>query len=214
MQSIHFVTLCLSCNPFRFHIPQQFQLGHPDRYLIPYYEKDLASGDLTKERAQLLLDCLGIQINNRVPNGLSCGYMLGGKDQNGKTITNDLTEMLMQTVDNIRLVYPSVGLCYTEDMEDFYLEKACEILSHGCSHPAIFGDDTISKGLTFYGVDEKQARNYIHSTCVEITPVGASNVWVASPYTNMAQHLLELLDREYESFDELLEKLFQVLMKG
>ena len=211
VQSVHFVTLCLSCNPFRFHIFQQFQLGHPDRYLFPFYKKDIASGDITQEKAQLILDCLGIQINNRVPNGLSCGYMVGGKDEKGNVISNDLTEMLMQTVDNIRLVYPSVGLCYTEDMEDFYLEKACEILSHGCSHPAIFGDDTITKGLTLYGVEEAQARNYIHSTCVEITPVGASNVWVASPYTNMAGHLLEILDREYESFDELLERLFSRL---
>ena len=211
VQSVHFITLCLSCNPFRFHIMQQFQLGHPDRYLLPFYEKDLASGNITKEKAQLLLDCLGIQINNRVPNGLSCGYMVGGKDEKGNVTANDLTEMLMNVIDDIRLVYPSVGLCYSECMNDSYLERACEILSHGRSHPAIFGDDTITKGLTGYGVDKVRARNYIHSTCVEITPVGASNVWVASPYTNMPYLLLEILDREYTGFEELLKRLFENL---
>ena len=211
VQSVHFVTLCISMNPFRFGCAQQFQLGHPDRYLMPFYEKDLSLGAITKDEAQDLLDCLGIQINNRVPNGLSSGYMVGGRYENDRVVANDLTKMLMQVVDDIRLVYPAVGLCYTEDMGDEYVEKACEILSRGCSHPAIFGDDTITKGLIDYGVDVSEARNYIHSTCVEITPVGASNVWVASPYTNMALLLLEILDREYETFESLLEKLFESL---
>ncbi|MBE6609203.1 MAG: hypothetical protein E7634_00890 [Ruminococcaceae bacterium] len=210
VQSAHFVTYCLSLNPLRMG-HQQFQLGHPDRYLLPYYEKDIKDGTLTKEKAQLLLDCLGIQINMRVPRGLSSGYMVGGRDENGEIVENELTEMLMQVIDDIRLVYPSVGLCYTEDMPKAYLAKACRILSHGRSHPAIFNDDIISKGLQSYGVPESESHSYIHSTCVEITPVASSNVWVASPYTNMAQLLLDTMTREYDSFDEhisaLLEKL-------
>ena len=197
-------------NPFRYCY-QQFQLGHPDRYLLPYYLKDIQNGVITKEYAQLLLDCLGIQINNRVPNGLSCGYMVGGRDEKGDIVGNELSIMCMQVVDDIKLVYPAVGLCFTEEMDDIYIEKACEILSHGCSHPAIFNDDIITKGLRGYGVPEKEAHNYIHSTCVEITPVASSNVWVASPYTNMPQLLLDVLEREYVSFDELLSALFAKL---
>ncbi len=207
VQSVHFISHVLSFNPFRMGF-QQFQLGHPDRYLLPYYLNDIENGIITKEYAQLLLDCLGIQINMRVPNGLSCGYMVGGRDKNGNTVANDLTEMCMQVIDDIRLVYPSVGFCYTSDTDEKYLEKACEILSHGRSHPAIFGDDTIAKGLIGYGIPQKDSHNYIHSTCVEITPVAASNVWVASPYNNMAQMLLDIMDKEYESFDALLDALF------
>ncbi len=211
VQSAHFITYALSVNPLRMPSRQQFQLGHPDRYLLPFYLKDIENGKITREYAQLLLDCLGIQINNRVPNGLSSGYMVGGRDENGNIVQNDLTFMGMQVIDDIRLVYPSVGLCWTEGMDSKYLEKACEILSHGRSHPAIFNDDIIVKGLLSYGVPETQARNYIHSTCVEITPCASSNVWVASPYTNMAQILLDCLDREYQSFDELLSAVFQNL---
>lgn len=208
VQSVHFISHCLSFNPFRMGF-QQFQLGHPDRYLYPYYEKDIKEGVLTKKFAQELIDCLAIQINMRVPNGLSCGYMVGGRDADGNIVANELTEMFMQTIDNIRLVYPSVGFCYTEGIDDKYLEKACEILTHGRSHPAIFGDDTITKGLIGYGVPENEAHSYIHSTCVEITPVSSSNVWVASPYTNMAQLLLDVMDKEYESFEEFLKALFE-----
>ncbi len=202
LQSVHFITFCLSMDPFRL-CPQQFQLGRIDRYLLPYYEKDIKEGRLTREQAQLLLDCLGIQINMRVAKGLSSGYMVGGRNEKNEIVQNELTEMGMQVIDDIKLVYPAVGLCYTEGMEDRYLEKACEILSHGRSHPAIFNDDVITRGLQYYGVPKAEAHHYIHSTCVEITPCCSSNVWVASPYVNMAQILLDVLDQEYESFDAL-----------
>ena len=210
LQSVHFISYCLSMNPFRY-CSQQFQLGHPDRYLLPYYEKDIESGKLTKEEAQLLLNCLGIQINVRVPRGLSCGYMVGGRDSDGNTVENELTEMLMRVVDDVRLVYPSVGLCYTDGQDGKYLKTACEILSHGRSHPAIFNDDVISKGLRAWGVPEDESHSYIHSTCVEITPVAASNVWVASPYTNMAQLLLDTMKEDCESFDMLFDAIIKRL---
>ena len=217
IQSVHFITYCISLNPLRWRC-QQYQLGHPDRYLLPYYTRDIQNGVITKEYAQLLLNCLGIQINNRVPSGLSSGYMVGGRDENGNVVANELTLMCLQVIDDIRLVYPSVGLCYTDGMDDIYLKKACEILSHGCSHPAIFNDDIITKGLRCYGVPESEAHSYIHSTCVEITPVASSNAWVASPYTNMAQLLLDILDKEYESYDELMnvymDKLDAVIEKN
>jgi len=210
VQSVHFITHCLSLNPFRTGA-RQFQLGHPDRYLLPFYERDIQNGTITKDYAQLLLDCLGIQINMRVPSGLSSGYMVGGRDGKGEIVANELTEMCMQVIDDIRLVYPAVGLCYTEGMPEEYLKKACEFLSKGYSHPAIFNDDVITKGLIHYGVPEEQARNYIHSTCVEITPVASSNVWVASPYTNMPQILLDLMNKEYSTFDSLLNAYFKKL---
>lgn len=207
VQSVHFVTHCISLNPFRPWF-QQFQLGHPDRYLLPFYERDLRNGILTREEAQLLLDCLGIQINMRVPNGLSSGYMVGGRDKDGTVVANELTELCMQVIDDIRLVYPSVGFCYTEEMPESYLQKACELLAKGYSHPAVFGDDTVAKGLIRYGVPKEDAHDYIHSTCVEITPTAASNVWVASPYTNMPKLLLDSMDREYDTLEDLIHEVF------
>ena len=210
VQSVHFISYVLSCNPLRF-CDQQFQLGRPDRYLYSYYKNDVESGKISKEDAKLILDCLGVQINNRVPRGLSCGYMVGGRDAEGNIVQNELTLMLMDVIDRVRLVYPAVGLCYTEGMDDIYLHRACEILAKGRSHPAIFNDDVISEGLMCYGVPREEAHNYIHSTCVEITPIAASNVWVASPYTNMPAILLDALGDDYETFDDLLSAVFRRL---
>lgn len=205
IQSVHFLTFCLSLNPHRLCC-QQYQLGRPDRYLYPYYQKDIEAGRLTPEFAQLLLDCLGIIVNHRVVRGLSSGWMVGGRDRYGKIVANELTYMGMQVVDDIRLVYPAVGLCYTREMPEDTLKLACENLSHGRSHPAIFNDDIISAGLREYGVPEEECHDYIHSTCVEITPIGGSNIWVASPYINLPQILLDILPEDLEDFDSLWEE--------
>ena len=203
VQAVNFITHCISYSPFRFFVTQTFQLGHPDRYLIGYYEQDIKRGVITKEEAQELIDSLAVHMNLRVANGSSNGYMVGGRNKDGSIVLNDLTYMFMRTIENVRLVYPAVGLCYTLEMGDEVLKYACELLGKGFSHPAIFNDDIITEGLREYGLDEEEAHDYIHSTCVEITPTASSNVWVASPYVNMPKILLDIMDREYESFEAL-----------
>ena len=207
VQAAHFICYVLSYDPMR-RCWQQFQLGRPDQYLYPYYLADKEKGILTDEFAQTLLDCLAIQINNRVPNGLSCGYMLGGRNPAGQAVFNELTMMGMEVIADNRLVYPSVGLCYTPEMPEQYLRRGCEILSTGASHPAIFNEDIISEGLQYYGVPAEESHSYIHSTCVEITPVASSNVWVASPYHNLTGILLDVLKTSYDTMDQLVEAYF------
>ncbi len=208
VECLHFIAHVLSYSPQRVGSTQQFQLGRPDRLLISYYEKDLAAGKITPDEAQELLDALAIEINHRVHHGLSSGYMLGGRDKCGHIVCNAVTEMGLQAIDDVHLVYPAVGLCVTEGMPEEILKKGCEILSRGRSHPAFFNDDLIREGLGYYGVPADEACDYIHSTCVEITPIGSSNVWVASPYTNLPGLLLECMDREYDDFDALLKACF------
>ena len=213
VQSVHFLTFCLSGKPFYF-ISHLYQLGRPDRYLLPYYEDDIKKGKITKDFAQCLLDCLGIMLNARIPNGLASGYMVGGRDENGKVVSNDLTRMAMDTVRNIRLAYPGVGLCWCVDTPEEDLNLACEIIGEGHSHPSIFNDDVIAKGLIAHGVPPSQSHNYIHSTCVEITPVASSNVWVASPYMNMIQKLLDVLNKDYDNITDLLDAYFEHVENG
>ena len=214
IESVVFLTFTLSFNPTKCNSYHQYQLGRPDRYLYEYYKKDLSENKITPEFAQVLINFMAININRRVPRGLSSGYMLGGRREDGSVVQNELTLMGMEAIRDVKLVYPSVGLCYTSDMDDIYLKTACEILSEGHSHPAIFGDDTITKGLEYYGCKGKNKFEYIHSTCVEITPIAASNVWVASPYTNLPQLLLDVIyENKIENFEDLLNKYFQKLDK-
>jgi formate C-acetyltransferase len=69
------------------------------------------------------------------------------------------------------------------------------MLATGIGDPAFFNDHVISAGLRDHGVSEVDSCNYMNSTCVEIKVVGASNMWVTTPYFNCPQALLDVLDQ-------------------
>ena len=65
------------------------------------------------------------------------------------------------------------------------MDKSLEIIAEGYTRPAFFNDRIIQEGLRAAGMNERDSRYYINSTCVEITPIAASNVQVATPYINL-----------------------------
>lgn len=170
-----------------------YQWGRPDRYLIDYYRNDIAEGRLTKEFAQELIDSACVMFNEYIQSGLAVGFMVGGRDTAGNDVTNELTYMFLESIRDVALIYPGIGLCCHGGTPYELKKLACEILAEGYSHPALFNDETITDGLKYYGLSPERACLYIHSTCVEITPCACSAVWVASPYTNMIQLLLDTL---------------------
>lgn len=184
LQSIHFVTVCLE---------GLYQLGRPDRYLLELYRADIQRGVLTPDTALELIDCLCILYNEYIPKGLAVGFMVGGRDAAGQDVSNELTTLFLESIGHTRMIYPGVGLCYHPGTPQALLDLSCELLSQGLSHPAIFNDQVITQGLMEYGLKREEACRYIHSTCVEITPIACSGAWVASPYLNLPQLMLDML---------------------
>jgi formate C-acetyltransferase len=189
IQSAHFVTFCL-CAGQRMHL---FQLGRPDRYLLPFYRRDLAAGRITPQQALELIDCLALLLTEYTPRSLAVGWMIGGRDASGTDVCNELTDLFLQSVGHIRLAYPCVGLCWTPDTPAEVMQLVAELLAQGLGNPAVFNDDVITRGLIQAGLPPAEACLYQHSTCVEITPIASSNVYVASPYINLLQLLHDLL---------------------
>ncbi|MHC4884433.1 MAG: pyruvate formate lyase family protein, partial [Planctomycetota bacterium] len=170
--------------------------GHLDRTLKPFYDRDMAAGRLSRERALELLEAYYILINDTVPYGLAIAVMVGGRDEHGDDVTNDLSYLCLEALKKTRLVYPTVGICRHEGTPQALMDLATEIIAEGCPLPAFFGDDTIQEGLQHYGLNAEESCNYINSTCVEISPVGSSNVWVASPYFSTCKHLLDEIEAQ------------------
>lgn len=184
LQSVHFLTCSMK---------GLYQWGRPDAYLIDFYRNDIKNGILTADFAQELINSACVMFNEYIFSGLAVGFMVGGRDKDGKDLTNELTYMFLESIRDVAMIYPGVGLCYHSDTPFAVKKLACEILSEGHSHPALFNDEVITDGLKYYGLSDEEACNYIHSTCVEITPCNSSAAWVASPYTNLIQLLLDVL---------------------
>ena len=190
LQASHFINFCIQfAEPVGLLCP-----GRMDRWLEPFYQRDLAEGRITPAQAQELVDCYYILINEIIPRGLAIGAMVGGQDAEGNDVTNDVSFMCLQAVENTRLAYPTLGICWHEGTPDALLDFGCEIMANGRANPAAFNDEVIPEGLRRAGVRPGESHEYINSTCVEISPIGSSNVWVASPYYNLTQCLLDVVE--------------------
>lgn len=189
--------------------------GRIDRHLMGLYQSDIAAGRITEEYALLLIESLYILINEFVPAGGAVAVMVGGRNAAGEDTSNELSYFALEALRRTRLVYPTVGLCWHEETPEDLLDLTIDLVAAGNSNPAIFGDKVIQKGLQSYGVPEEESHHYINSTCVEITPSKSSNVWVASPYFNTCQLLLEEIAAQADSppadFETFLHGYFQRL---
>ncbi len=178
--------------------------GHLDRLLAPFADT------VDAERGIELIEGLYFQINAYEPGGLAYGVMVGGRDADGRDVTNPVSYWALEAMRRTRLVYPTVGICRHAGTPDALVDLGIELIADGVSNVAFFGDETITDGLKRRGVPEAEACRYQNSTCVEITPSGASNIWVASPYFSLCGILLELLHqavgrgRQFADFDAFL----------
>jgi formate C-acetyltransferase len=183
--------------------------GHLDRTLWPFYQADVAADTLSRDEALALIECLYLLLNEDIPDGLAISVMVGGRDAQGNDVTNDLSYLCLEALRRTGLIYPTVGVCWHEGTPDGLLDLAVDLMGHGYPTPAIFGDETIQQGLRALGVPPEQACRYMNSTCVEITPSGASNVWVASPYYNTCGLLLDEIaaqaDKPAATFEAFVE---------
>ncbi|MCE5239598.1 hypothetical protein LLH23_14075 [bacterium] len=167
--------------------------GRLDQTLWPFYQADRAAGRLTPQRALELLSCLFIQMNRILWPGSAVAAMVGGRDREGRNVTNELTYLTLAARMATRLVYPTVGLAWHEGTPGELTDFAVEMLATGVGDPAFFNDELIPLGLRDHGVSEPDSFNYMNSTCVEIKVCGASNMWVTAPYFNCPQGLLDVL---------------------
>lgn len=165
--------------------------GHIDRTLRAFYQADMQSGRLNRDEALALLESLYLLINEYIPDGLAMSVMVGGRDAQGFDVTDDLSYLALEALRRTNLVYPTVGVCWHPGTPEALTDLAVDLISQGYTTPAFFGDDVVQKGLQALGLPADESCNYINSTCVEITPVGSSNVWVASPYFSICRLLLD-----------------------
>ncbi len=173
--------------------------GRLDIRLISFYQRDIAAGHIIPSQALMLLENLYLIINEVIPEGLAVSVMVGGRDAQGRDATNELSYLCVEAVRRTKLVYPTVGVCWHEETPEALTNLTVELIGKGYSTPAFFGDETIQRGLKHYGVPPAESCDYINSTCVEITPCGSSNVWVASPYFSTCHFLVEEIRAQAET---------------
>ncbi|MBR9986077.1 MAG: formate C-acetyltransferase/glycerol dehydratase family glycyl radical enzyme, partial [Desulfosarcina sp.] len=148
-----------------------FNPGRLDQHLYPFYEKDLADGRLTRERAKELLCAFWIKFNNHpappktgVTAKESNTYVdfalinVGGLKANGSDAVNDLSYLILDVIEEMRLLQPSSMVQLSKKNPDRFIRRALKIVKNGFGQPSIFNTDAIVQELVRQGKTVQDAR--------------------------------------------------------
>jgi pyruvate formate-lyase/glycerol dehydratase family glycyl radical enzyme len=215
--------------------------GHLDQHLFPFYEKGLADGTLTHESAKELLECLWVKFNNQpappkvgvtaAESGTYTDFSqinIGGLHPDGSDGVNEVSYLLLDVVEEMRLLQPSASIQVSKKSPDRLIKRAAKIIQTGFGQPSIFNVDAIVQELVRMGKDVVDARCGGTSGCVETGAFGKEN-YNLTGYFNLPK-VLEItlhngLDprtgrqlgpqtgdpRQFESFNELFSAFEQQL---
>lgn len=203
LQAIHFYHFCLW---------DGFHYGRVDQYLLPYYENDIRSGVLTREEAQELIDCFRLIAVSYMTPETSINVLVGGRDPKGNLVENELTEMFLTSIDHVKTMH-KVEFAISKETSDELLRYAIELNAKGYTIPSLLNDDVISEGMRAAGFSEEESHNWANTGCGEITPIGKSGIFVVSPYHNMPKMLLEAMQIDVTSLDELFDEFAKILRR-
>lgn len=175
--------------------------GRFDQYMHPYYKKDLDAGNITREAAQELIDCIWVKLNdlNKCRDAASAegfaGYSLfqnlivGGQNKEGEDVTNDLSFMCIQASHHVFLPQPSLSIRVWNKTPQDLLLKAAALTRTGIGLPAYYNDEVIIPSLLNRGLTLEDARDYNIIGCVEPQKAGKTEGWHDAAFFNMCKPL-------------------------
>lgn len=165
-----------------------FDPGRLDQHLFPFYSNEVASGTLTRLQAEELLQCFWIKFNNQPAppkvgvtaeeSGTYTDFAqinLGGVKPDGSDGVNEVTYILLDVVEEMRLLQPSASLQLSKKNPDRFVKRAIQIIRTGFGQPSIFNADTIVQELVRQGKTIVDARCGGSSGCVEVGAFGKEN---------------------------------------
>jgi len=162
--------------------------GHLDQHLWPFYQQGLQDGALTRESALELLQCFWIKFNNQpappkvgvtaAESGTYTDFAqinLGGIRPDGSDAVNEVTYLLLDVIEEMRLLQPSSSIQVSKKNPDRLIKRAARIIRTGFGQPSIFNADLIVQELVRQGKSLADARQGGSSGCVEVGAFGKEN---------------------------------------
>ena len=191
-----------------------FSPGRLDQHLYPYYQKDVADGILDDEKAKELLECLWVKFYNQ-PAPVKVGITLkesatytdfanintGGVTPDGRNGVNEVSYLILDCMDEMRLVQPNSNVTISKKTPAKFLKRACEISREGWGQPAFYNTEAQIAELLNAGKSLPDARRGGSSGCVE-TGAWGSEAYILTGYLNIPKIFQLTLFNGYDEYSK------------
>ncbi len=188
-----------------------FNPGRLDQHLLPFYRKGIEDGSLSVETATEMLQSFWIKFNNHpAPPKVGvtalesntytdfCLINLGGVKPDGSDAVNELTFILLDVIEEMRLLQPSSMVQVSKKNPDDFIQRTLKITKTGFGQPSFFNTDAIVQELVRQGKSLEDARNGGASGCVEAGAFG-TEAYILSGYFNLAKVLELTLNNGFDT---------------
>ena len=165
--------------------------GQLDRMLYPFYEADLAAGRITAEEALNLIGALLLYTEIRFDaargyHETSTTIELGGCDRSGTVVYNELTELFLDAVRELRTINTKINCRISRNHPAEYLKKIAELQLTNLPTVMMHNDDVLIPARVRCGQDISDARMYVGGGCHEIVLQGTevctrADTWISLP---------------------------------
>lgn len=192
-----------------------FNPGRLDQHLFPFYKAETEAGTLTYDKAVEVLESFWVKFNNHPSPpkiGVTaeesntytdfCLINLGGLTSDGKDAVNDVSYILLDVIEEMRLLQPSSMVQLSRLNPDRFIDRAVKITKTGFGQPSIFNTDAIVQELVNQGKNVEDARNGGASGCVESGAFGTES-YILCGYFNLPKILEVTL---HDGFDPRRQK--------
>ena len=180
-----------------------FNPGHLDQHLFPFYQKGLAQGSLTPDRARELLEAFFVKFNNHpappkvgvtaAESGTYTDFAninIGGLLRDGSDGCNEMSHMLLDIVEEMHLLQPSTNVQVSRKTPDALLKHGLRVIRKGYGFPSLFNADSVVEEQVRQGKTLEDARAGGCSGCVEVGAFG-KEAFILTGYLNVPK-VLEL----------------------
>ena len=154
-------------------------VGRFDKYMYPYFKADLDSGKITLDEAAMLVEEFFLSFNRdsdlypgvqQGDNGQS--LVLGGKDENGREIFNELSRLCLEASGRLMVIDPKINLRVSKDTPLEVFKLGTELTKKGLGFPQYTNDDVAIPALIALGYAPEDAANYGMAACWELIVAG------------------------------------------
>jgi pyruvate formate-lyase/glycerol dehydratase family glycyl radical enzyme len=159
--------------------------GRWDQYMYPFYKKDIESGKITRNQAKELMQCYWIKhnyvydfqgrlgINQGINSSFGQLMTLSGCGQNGEDLTNELTWLALEVIDDMNLFEPKPNVRIHRNTPQDFLLRVAEMVAKAQGSPFLMNFDEHSiEGLVWEGIPREDAWDYGIVGCLDNTMQG------------------------------------------
>ena len=207
--------------------------GHFDQHLMPFYEKGVTEGTLTRDQAKELISCFWIKVNNH-PAPPKVGITaresgtyndftninIGGVKTDGSDGVSEVSYIMLDVIEELHILQPGSSVHISNKTPNQFLNAACRVIRQGHGYPSVFNPDIYIQEMLRSSKSIEDAREGGCSGCIETGAFG-KEAYLLTGYLNVPKILEVTLNngmdpvtgklagietgdpRNVDSFDEL-----------